>query len=819
MVSNMDMGRGIFMRIKGWKQIISIVSMVTIVISMSGCKNKKQQSDPTFSQPSTNTQSSQETQSEDSGDKANQTEESTKSNEDTRLIIGCDGLEDDWNPFLVNTESNLQVIEQTQVYLLIQERGGQIVTKAKQGQTIPFGGTDYTYQGLSDVDITRDAKQNMTTYTITLRDDVTFSDGSKLTADDVIFSLYVLCDPSYDGIYQLKESNIVGLQNYVADNSLADTITADMIEDKIKNPSEELHEKIREEAILPLLHEELELCRDMLGKEAYSEFTKDYTQAKEVLAHIYSIDPEYSVTDSETEEQVIEELALQYGFDYKRLASIYGDETYFDEQVSRWAREEICDELKEQGAESVPSIEGIVKKSDDCIEIITQGYDAEFLYELRIPVCPLHYYGDEAAYDYENQHYGFTKGDLSKVIDQDTIPMGAGPYQVVSVEEDSVLMEAYQDFYLGNPVTKQIQLKEVSEGEKIIGVGEQTLDLVDIAGSRARFDEIKEYNTENQLSGDVITTRVTPASGYGYIGMNANTVNVGGDLSSSESKYLRKALATVLSVYRDAAIESYYSDAATVIQLPETSFSWTGAVETENKQETTCFSTDLNGESIYADEMRQEDRYRVALTTAKEYLKVAGYTYEKESGKFIEAPEGAKLQYDIYINGQGIGDHPSYGILSAAKAALESIGITLTIHDTTDGSILWDAIEQGDADLWCAAWQTSAEPTYYEKYFSDTSAEDIDESYNHYNIKDQQLNELLEAAQNSSDDSERIKLYEKARSIIMDWAIEVPVYQRYNACLMNTRKLKEESISKEYTAYWDWTDELYLIEVNETISD
>ena len=36
-------------------------------------------------------------------------------------------------------------------------------------------------------------------YNITMRDDILFSDGTPMTIDDVIFSMYVLSDPTYDG--------------------------------------------------------------------------------------------------------------------------------------------------------------------------------------------------------------------------------------------------------------------------------------------------------------------------------------------------------------------------------------------------------------------------------------------------------------------------------------------------------------------------------------------------------------------------------------------------------------------------------------------
>ena len=74
--------------------------------------------------------------------------------------------------------------------------------------------------------------------------------------------------------------------------------------------------------------------------------------------------------------------------------------------------------------------------------------------------------------------------------------------------------------------------------------------------------------------GDKIIVNATDNLGYGYIGLNANTINVGGEPGSDASKNLRKALTTVLAVYRDVAIDSYYGDAASVINYPISNTSW-----------------------------------------------------------------------------------------------------------------------------------------------------------------------------------------------------------------------------------------------------
>ena len=79
----------------------------------------------------------------------------------------------------------------------------------------PYNGTDYTYYGPANLSITENADGTVF-YDITLREDLTFSDGEPVTVDDLIFSLYVLCDPAYNGPSRLGQMPLQGLEEYQA---------------------------------------------------------------------------------------------------------------------------------------------------------------------------------------------------------------------------------------------------------------------------------------------------------------------------------------------------------------------------------------------------------------------------------------------------------------------------------------------------------------------------------------------------------------------------------------------------------------------------
>ncbi len=222
-----------------------------------------------------------------------------------------------------------------------------------------------------------------------------------------------------------------------------------------------------------------------------------------------------------------------------------------------------------EGAGGVPNISGITKLDDYTVQVQTEGYSAPAIYSIcGIQVSPLHYYGDASQYDYENNNFGHPYGDLSTVAAKQTVPMGAGAYKFVKYDNKTVYFEANENYYKGAPKIQNVQFKVTTPSEVAAAVQSGTVDAGELSGTRAYFEEIRGYNSNGELTGDVVTTSRVDNLGYGYIGLNAATINVAGDPGSYESKCQRKALATVFAVYRDVAINSYYGDAATVIQYP-----------------------------------------------------------------------------------------------------------------------------------------------------------------------------------------------------------------------------------------------------------
>ena len=393
--------------------------------------------------------------------------------------------------------------------------------------------------------------------------------------------------------------------------------------------------------------------------------------------------------------------------------------------------------------------------------------------------------------------------------------MGAGPYKFVKYDNRVVYYEANENYYLGAPVTKSFQYKETNSAEVASAVQTGTADGGEMSGSKANFEMLASFNSNGEVTGDVITTYSVANLGYGYIGMNADTVNVAGEPGSEASKNLRKGLATVLAVYRDAAYDSYYGDAAAVINYPISSTSWAAPQPTDEGYRV-AFSVDVDGNDIYTADMDAEAKYAAAQKAAIGFLKAAGYTFDEETGKFTAAPEGASLSYEAIIPGDGTGDHPSFAILTDAKASLEQIGIELKINDPADSNVLWDALDAGTQNIWCAAWGSTIDPDMYQVYHSSNIVGLGGSDSNHYHIQSEKLDQLILDARQSADQAYRKEVYRAALDEIVDWAVEIPAYQRQNINIASTERVDISTVTGDVTTYWGWLAEVEKLAMNET---
>jgi len=138
-----------------------------------------------------------------------------KPEEQKPLVVGYSNFSQKFSPFFAETAYDQDVATMTAVSLLGLDRQGAVVELGKTGETRPYNGKDYKYEGPADLKITQN-DDGTVYYDFDLRDDIKFSDGEALTVDDVIFSMYVLSDPTYDGSSTFFALPIKGMEEYRA---------------------------------------------------------------------------------------------------------------------------------------------------------------------------------------------------------------------------------------------------------------------------------------------------------------------------------------------------------------------------------------------------------------------------------------------------------------------------------------------------------------------------------------------------------------------------------------------------------------------------
>ncbi|MCR5808566.1 MAG: ABC transporter substrate-binding protein [Clostridiales bacterium] len=732
--------------------------------------------------------------------------------EDKTLVVGYSPFNSKFSPFFSETAYDQDAMAMTQISLLTSDRTGAVIQNGIKGEKINYNGTDYTYYGPADLKITENADGTVF-YDFTLRKDLKFSDGEKLTVDDVIFSMYVLCDPTYDGSSTLYAQPILGMEEYRSGMSSLLNLLLEAGRDNTDFSK-------WEEATQTKFWNSLDAAGVKFAQDIIDYCLANYADYGCVDAATSAAFWGFEIPEGGTAADFWEALKAAYEGDYATLS---------DKEKANATLWSLMDDYDDYlvgitTGDSAANIAGIQRIDDYNLRIVLTKVDATAIYQLGVIIAPMHYYGDKAKYDYVNNKFGFDKGDLSTVRAKTATPMGAGPYKFIKFENGVINYEANELYYKGAPRTRWVNFIETkSDDDKLNGVVTGTIDITDPSFSKETVGAIEKQNG-GKLTGDKITTSTVDNLGYGYIGQNAINVKVGEDPASLASKNLRRAFGTIFSVYRDLAIDSYYGERASVINYPISNTSW-AAPRPADDGYALAFSKDVNGNPIYTSDMDANARYEAALNAALGFFEAAGY--KVENGKLTEAPEGAKLEYTFWIPGDGTGDHPSFMIVTEAKKALEKIGMSLVIKDLANSADLWNNLDVLQVEMWAAAWSAGVDPDMYQIYYSDiangpsTAGSKVNPkggpaqggSNYEYCIADAALDKLIMDARSTTDQAARKSMYKACLDIVIDWAVETPVYQRQNAIIFSTERVMIDTVTPDITTFYGWMNEIENIRV------
>ena len=399
-----------------------------------------------------------------------------KQNSDTPLVVGYAPFNSKLSPFFSETAYDQDVWTMTAIGLLNSDRQGSIIMNGIKGETKSYNGTDYTYYGPADCEI-KENTDGTVDYNFKMREDLKFSDGEPITIDDVIFSMYVLCDPSYDGNSTLFAVPIQGMDAYRSgmdtlfnliyaagrDNTnFSDDPTKGWTKEQqdaywadVDQAADKFVQEIMDSCIAQGANAEGDSVAACLKNWGF-ELPEDATKADAFAAIVAAYD---NITTAVGKESA-----------GTAFADLMNDYAAYTNAI--------------QTGESAANISGIKKTGDYSMTVTLSQVDATAIYQLGVTIAPMHYYGETDKYDYDNNMFGFVKGDLSHVKSVTSTPVGSGPYTFESWSNGAVTLQKNPTYWKGEPKIDTVIWREMQDLYKIPGVVSGTIDITDPSYSK-----------------------------------------------------------------------------------------------------------------------------------------------------------------------------------------------------------------------------------------------------------------------------------------------------------------------------------------------
>lgn len=196
------------------------------------------------------------------------------------------------------------------------------------------------------------------------------------------------------------------------------------------------------------------------------------------------------------------------------------------------------------------SISGFKKVDDKTFSVVLDNPNARSMY----------YFAD--FYPLAKHVYGvdYVQGN-AKVLDKfNRLPFGNGPYKFVNYKDgEEVILVANENFYKGEPKTKNLVFKVVNETNQLSLLENGDIDII------RQGLTVTDENLQLLEQLGYVSAGVTDNLGYGYI-----AINHGSEIL--QDKNVRKAL--VYGLDRESVVQTVFGDQGEVINIPQSKVSW-----------------------------------------------------------------------------------------------------------------------------------------------------------------------------------------------------------------------------------------------------
>lgn len=601
----------------------------------------------------------------------------------SELKIGISGFEGVFNPFYAKCDADTAVV--TQMFQPIQR-------KCTDNSLVNYsGGISYEYVGNGRVK-----------YTVSIKDNMRFSDGSNITIDDVMFFYYFISDATYDGIYKNWYINdIVGLKEYYFDDK--------NYESSISEIEETVADNYTLTTIEPADYTDYLIATRLEGKygdglDSVSPSGVSWREYLKKLGYSEAID---DLGENPSDEAVLK-LVSEAEAESNPLA--YNPESWYREKLYT----EYITKNYEDGI-NVTEIEGIKKVNDYTCTVLFESENINAISQLNALLVSKNCYAVE-----------YVKGSADKVKNFEGKAVCSGPYTLIEFDDGEVTMAANGYFFSGTSDFGKLKFIDLSVD------GDDPIESV-VSGKVDIITTLANAKSVNNLANKPVSYIVSDCDYYVSMFLNTRSLT-----NATE----RKALIGLCSVNDivENEIGSYYTRLLRPISVrfPE-----------------------------YPSEIT-DTYYNPSAFTA----------YTMVSDKVL-------TEVTAYYCGQE--SDLEFLILNKYKEILAEKNITLKIVAADEVS-LNAAILSGEADLWLEKVYDGATCDKYEYYNSGGSL-------NKTALNNREIDTMTTNIRAAIGFSDKVQMTEQLMELVMQQAVENPLYQLQTITVYNTDTIDPASLN------------------------
>lgn len=602
------------------------------------------------------------------------------------LKIGVENIGGNFNPLYSENETDNEIMKQ--VYLSVLQPSADNTLKNF------CGGISYEFVGDSQVK-----------YTITIRDDLRFSDGKYVTIQDIISFFYLISDATYEGAYDDWYLNdIVGLKEYYFDDknyqssvsAIENIITSNYTAATIQR--DDYIEYLKATSIEGKFNGNLDSSAP--SGESWRDYFKRFQYNEELEA----------LGANPSDEEV---LAL--------AATVEAEQNPFAYNPENWYREKLYDEYIEKNYNNgigVDKIEGIKKVNDYTCTVLFNSKNINAISQINLPIISADYYSAQ-----------YIKGEASRIKEAEGYPLGCGPYYITDFSDDEVNLVANEYYFDSIPDFTNLKYIDLIDEKK------SAVECI-ISGKADVVTTFASSQTISELNGQQVKYFVNDYDEYSSVFFNTATLNY----------QQRKALMGLCSL--NTAVEKQIGSYYTGLKRP--------------------LSVKFN-------------EYPSEIT--EPYYKESAYT-----AFTILSDEAFPELTACIINGS---DFLQSAWIEEYKNILSSKGIKLSIITVANAAELRTAISSGAVDLWIENIPEGTTCDSYERFNSNGKL-------NYAGFNNPEIDALTVQIRSAVGLSDKTALTEKLLELVMEQAIECPVYQRQTVTVYNTETISNESFSSDY---------------------